>query len=381
MTRGRNDGRPARRSGGSKVREGFARLQKGLTGERALIGESYMDDAEMLGAYLDYYWPVSRAQALRALSVAAASCSLAGGFRRVIDVGSGPGPVAAAFIDRGAEAVTLVDQSSRALDLALRELPKRCASGSRSPAPVPETVVADISSPDPDRIPLWGKADCVSFGHSLNELWPAQSDRIRRRADLLERYAEALADEGFVLVIEPALLATSRDLLAVRDLLVERGWLVIAPCCGRAALGCPALDAGENQTCHDEIEWSPPPAVAALARSMGLDKDSLKMTWFMFAPPRTARALTEKDVSDRGTFRVVSDAMLNKGGRERRLICGSTGRFPLSVAQGHADSARSGFNRLRRGDEIAVRNPERRENGWGVGGETKIEKMESGKIK
>lgn len=375
MTRGSKDSRrsgPASsgsRRSGPVSRGGFAKLQKGLTGERSLIGESYMDDAEMLGAYLDYYWPVSRAQASRALSVSAASCERAGGFRKVIDVGSGPGPVAAAFIDRGVKELTLVDQSRRALDLALRELPKRCANGSLHL----EIATADISAPDPADIPLWGKADCVSFGHSLNELWAGLPDRIRRRADLLDLYAGSLADGGFVLVIEPALLATSRDLLAVRNLLVERGWRVIAPCCGRAALSCPALEAGKNQTCHDEIEWTPPPAVASLARAHGLDKESLKMTWFMLAPPRTARSLAPENFAGQGSFRVVSDSMLNKGGRVRRLICGAAGRFPLSVAQGHADESRSGFERLKRGDEIFVVEPESRENGWGVGGETKIE--------
>ena len=243
-------------------------------------------------------------------------------FRRVIDVGSGPGPVAAAFIDNGAEEATLVDQSRRALDLALRELPQRCSPASLA------TVVADIASPDPSSIPLWGQADCVSFGHSINELWADFPDRAPRRAGLLERYAESLADGGFVLVIEPALLATSRDLLAVRDLLIERGWRVIAPCCGRSDLPCPALAAGDQQTCHDEIEWTPPPAVASLARSHGLDKESLKMTWFLFAPPKTAAAFPHDMPASRGTYRVVSDPMLNKGGRVRRLVCGADGRFP-----------------------------------------------------
>lgn len=366
MTRGKKSGQR------NEPRDGFARLQKGLTGERALIGESYMDDPEMLRAYLEYYWPVSRAQALRAIDVG----SLPRVFRRVIDVGSGPGPVAAAFIDRGAEAVMLIDQSRRALDLALRELPQRCALGSSPRGKVASlaTAVADIASPDPARIPLWGQADCVSFGHSINELWADLPDRVARRAGLLERYAESLADGGFVLVIEPALLATSRDLLAVRNLLVEREWRVIAPCCGRSDLPCPALAAGDQQTCHDEIEWTPPPAVASLARSQGLDKESLKMTWFLFAPPKTVAAFPDDMPENRGTYRVVSDPMLNKGGRVRRLVCGADGRFPLSVAQGHPDETRSGFSLLKRGDEIFVDGPEPRENGWGVGGETKIRK-------
>ena len=74
----------------------------------------------MLRAYLDYYWPVSRAQAARALFVAVKNgCSH---FNKVIDAGSGPGPVAAAFADAGALELSLVDQSPRSLDLAVREI-------------------------------------------------------------------------------------------------------------------------------------------------------------------------------------------------------------------------------------------------------------------
>jgi len=131
----------------AQAHSAFHDLQRGLTGGRGLIGESYMDDPGKLDAYLAYYWPISREQARHALAV---SASEGMSFRRVIDVGSGPGPVAAAFIDGGADAVALIDQSRRALDLACRELPARCAF----PASI-ETVVADVSAPSPALIPLW----------------------------------------------------------------------------------------------------------------------------------------------------------------------------------------------------------------------------------
>jgi len=67
--------------------------------------------------------------------------------------------------------------------------------------------------------------------------------------------------------------------------------------------------------------------------------------------------------------------MLNKSGRVRRLLCGREGRFPLSAEDGSPDAARSGFDKLRRGDFIEVDNPEKRENGWGVGHETRVRRM------
>jgi len=370
-------------AGGSarNVVSGFAELQRGLTGDRALIGASYMDNPAMLSAYLAYYWPVSRSQAAHA--IATADHFDASVYHTVIDVGSGPGPVAAAFIDASAASassggkirVVLIDQSRRALDLALRELPVRCVS----PATL-LTVQADISAPQPALIPYWGEADCISFGHSLNELFAETVDRIERRADLMEKYAAGLAANGKILIIEPALLSTSRDLLAVRNVLVDRGWRVTAPCCGRAVLPCPAPDAGDQHTCHEEISWTMPEETAKLAATMKLDKESLKMTWFMLEPPRTEQGSggPESGTPAGGDelYRVVSDPMLNKAGRVRKLLCGKDGRFPLSVQGESAEAERSGFNRLKRGDYIRVIKPEMRENGWGVGPATIIKREE-----
>ncbi|HPS43702.1 MAG TPA: methyltransferase, partial [Treponemataceae bacterium] len=309
---------------------GFRDLQRGLTGDRSLIGASYMDDPKLLRAYLDFYWPISFEQARRALAVSEFLLGRPLGARSVIDAGSGPGPVAAAFAASGATALTLLDQSARALELAREAVPARAVPRGGTPPSI-ATVAMDIANPDPSRIPLWGAADCVSFGHSLNEVAFDRGDRVEVRARLLERYAAALAPGGAILAVEPALLATSRDLIAVRNLLVSRGWRALAPCVGRAALECPALAAGEGQTCHDAVRWEMPRSVESLARELGLDKESLKMTWFLLEPPRNLTGGAGDTSADEGLFRVVSDPMLNKGGRVRRLLCGRAGRFPLSA--------------------------------------------------
>ncbi len=364
--------------------DGFSRLQEGLTGERTLIGAKYMDDPKMLRAYLDYYWPVSREQARRALSVIAklGGCRVAS----VIDVGSGPGPVAAAFVEAGSTEVFLLDQSRAALDLARSEIKSRC--GKNGSTATVSALACDVTRPDPASIGLWGRADCVSFGHSINEFWSGKPDRVARRADLIVEYSKALAPGGTVLVIEPALLSTSRDLLATRDELVERGWTVLAPCAGRERLPCPALSAGEGQTCHEDVAWEMPKGVADLSVSRNIDKEYLKMTWFLFAPPsgEVDISATSDGARDgarggardgaRGTmYRVVSEAMLNKGGRLRRLVCGASGRFPVSVAAESPDRERTGFDDLGRGDFITVDKPEIRENGWGIGHATEIRKQ------
>src|SRR5215470_2485427 len=93
---------------GAAVRQ----LSLGLTRDRALAGERYMDDPRLLGAYLLFFWPVSYAQARQVLG------ELPVRPRRVLDLGSGPAPHAFAALDAGAVAATAVDRSAGALALA-----------------------------------------------------------------------------------------------------------------------------------------------------------------------------------------------------------------------------------------------------------------------
>lgn len=358
------------------------RLQRGLTGERALAGASYMDDPELLAAYLLYYWPVSYAQATRALELA--------GLRpaSILDLGSGPGPMAAAALDRGAARAMLVDKSAGALALAERIL---------APASVSSTCLELDALAQGDGPPLRENAaldgeerfELVCFGHSLNEFHAGENGRIGLRAALVERAALRLAEGGSVLIIDPATLAAARDALALRDALCARGWRVIAPCTTDAP--CPALAAGASHSCHDEAAWAVPRIVEALASRAGLDRALIKMSWFALRPPEprsypsaVADSLAAKrehgpfPASDQKTlYRVVSEPMLNKAGRVRRLICGIGGRFPLSAKRGDQNAEAAGFFALRRYDLIELDKPERREGGWGIAADTRIRVAQS----
>ncbi len=73
-----------------EVAAAVTRLSTGLTRERELAGARYLDDERLLGAYLLFYWPVSYLQARGVLS------ELPRRPRAVLDLGSGPGPLALA---------------------------------------------------------------------------------------------------------------------------------------------------------------------------------------------------------------------------------------------------------------------------------------------
>jgi len=330
-----------------------------------------MDDPELLGAYLLYYWPVSYVEVSLALAELGASP------RRVLDLGSGPGPAAAAALDAGATRLVLADGSEPALGLARRLLGAQGASV--------ETVALDLESAAGPGAGLPGVLadahadaapfDLVVLGHCLNELWRGRPDRRESRLALLERAADLLAPGGAVLVVEPALLATSREALEQRDALAAAGYPILAPCPGRpeGSYPCPILPAGPDRTCHAEAAWDPPEPVAALAQAAGLDRRSVKSTWFAFgraAEPRPASGPAPEPSpfgrpgqkpALRG--RVVSDPMLNKAGRVRYFLCAEGSLVSLSARKDSPEARASGFLSLRRGDLVRVAGAEARPGG------------------
>src|SRR5215813_12455975 len=245
-----------------EVAQGIRTLSLGLTRDRALVGARYLDDPRLLGAYLLFYWPVSYAQARAVLG------ELPRRPRSVLDLGSGPGPVAFAAMDAGASEVTAADRSAAALGLA------------RALAAEAEEPLATRAWTDGAALPE-GRFDVITLGHVLNELGRG-AGAIPDRAALLQRAAAQLRPGGSIVVLEPALRETSRELLAVRDQLVSRGFAIRAPCLWRG--GCPALHKASDW-CHAERTWAPPPMLDALAREAGLHKESLKMSYLVVAPP------------------------------------------------------------------------------------------------
>jgi SAM-dependent methyltransferase len=320
-----------------------------------------MDDPALVKAYTDYYVAVSRAQVLRIISLAGVRA------RTVLDMGSGPGSVSLALAEAGARFFTLVDSSAVALALARSALDD--VARAKGLVMSVSTVKGDLESPL--ALPE-NSFDLVAFGHCLNETGSGE-DRVSRRLGIVRGTARLLAPGGVVMVMEPATLAASRDALALRDALVAGGWRVRAPCTWPGS--CPALASGANHTCHDEAGWKVPPAVLALADAAGLDRELLKMTWFIFEPPGSAVSGSGVPGGEDALYRVVSAPMLNKGGRVRYLVCGPAGRFPFSARKDDEHARRAEFFALERYDLLRIHDPEPREGGWGFMPSTRIERI------
>ncbi len=316
-----------------EVGAGVKQLSMGLTRNRELAGARYMDDPKLLGAYLLFYWPVSYAQARSTLS------ELTSRPRSVLDLGSGPGPLAFAALDAGAATVVAADRSKPALDLA-RALALEAGEGLATREWSPEKPLPD------------GKYDLITMGHVVNELF---NGAIAPRAELLEKILERVNPNGSLVVIEPALRDTSRALLQVRDVLVNHGYAVRAPCLFKG--NCPALNK-ESDWCHAERSWRMPGIVEDLARTAGLHKESLKMSYLVLAPRGEAWPTPPP-----GTlFRIVSEPLEGKG-RRRFMACGPDGRVGLAMQEKHESERNRLFFKITRGDVIRITNTEERGDG------------------
>ena len=237
----------------SQIAAAVQYLSLGLTRGRDLAGAKYFSDPSLLGAYLLYFWPLSYLQARHLYHYLPRTP------HAVLDLGSGPGPAGAAAWDAGAKSVFFADRSQAALNLA-----KRLASLAGKNA--------EIALWDPQRTPaLPGtRFDCILAGHVLNELWAGDEDRVKKRAGLVLPWFDRLKPGGTVVLLDPALTATSRDLMAVRDRLLAQGAGLLYPCLYQGS--CPAL-AKPAETCHLEEPWVLPPVAGLGARHCSREKN------------------------------------------------------------------------------------------------------------
>jgi SAM-dependent methyltransferase len=321
-----------------RLARGLRMLSHGLTRERKLPGQDYFKNPDLLGAYLLFYWPVSYAQAryiLKTHSIRPGS---------VLELGSGAGPISAACADFSKPGIVLADRNPLILKLA-QDLAKQKNLKS-------QTLVWNPVKPLPAGLP---KFDLITFQHVLNELWPDDPDRIHKRLRLVKSVFNHLTPSGRLLLIEPASMAPSRDLLLLRNLLLEEGLSMEAPCLFSGA--CPASEK-TNDVCHMDFKWSPPAFLKTAIKLAGFQKKELKMTYYVF---RTQAVPVSQNQE---IFRIVSDKMLSKNGKIRFIACHHEGRISLSLHPSEANQVNQAFLNLKRGDLIRITDSEKTENGF-----------------
>lgn len=352
-----------------RAAQNIVELQRGLTGKRTLVGNAYMQKAASLQAYLLYYWPVSYAQTTAALQREPRFIETVQKIKerpiRILDLGSGPAPASCAIADlaqgRGEQNLRfeffLYDSSGDALSLGKKILEGAYAKTSRVETNVCNFEKAFGGAKGDGGRAAFGdgkKFDFIVASHSLNELWKNEKKRGEKLLAFLQNVCGQLEDDGLLLLMEPALLATSRALIETRDGLIQSGMTVLSPClCSQAP--CPALE-NANATCHFAFDWEMPNIVADLARFAGLNRADVKMTYFVFGKERAGdmHGLSNESGLSNIHALVVSEPMLNKAGRIRYVLCDGKSRFTLSAKNGDPIAAAQNFFNLRRYDKIQI---------------------------
>lgn len=358
----------------TKIARTVRALQRGLTGERKLITQTYMNTAEYLFAYLAYYWPVSYVQiqhCLQKVKDAGVKFFEPGSHvLSVLDVGSGPAPMSTCLLDFVAccyphiKAVNLciADISETALEIGERIL-------NHTSYPFTLTINKLCSNTQKIFSSYARIFDIIIFGHSINELEHNNDQNDFLVFESVNNFlAQTLKPSGAVLFIEPALLATSRRLISLRNFLIEKKTISCTLPCPHA-LPCSVPEAGLSHTCHDEFIWNMPHLVARIAHVNALNREYIKMTWF-FMLRKVRQTYNKKQQTEQ--YLVVSEPLLNKAGRIRYILCGSNGRIALSAGKTDAHAREIGFFELKRGNRIILEQPEQRETGYGIAQTTNI---------
>jgi SAM-dependent methyltransferase len=333
-----------------------------LVGERVLVGSPYLADPDLRRAYGAEIAP--RTTIALAKILAEVYGTTGRGHkpetapRRVLDLGAGTGAAGdaaraffGAFVGAQIEVVSV----------------DRVAGPG---GPTPGVLTADLVAPGALAAvcgPLDRKFDLILAAHLLNELFVAvrAPERTLARAQKVRDWCETLlAPEGIMVIVEPALRETSRELLAVRDRLLEAGLRVIAPCLWTGP--CPAL-ARERDWCHD----------AAAGDSQGPGQRARRVDFSYLAlraagEPRSGAP--DAGAADPALFRIVSDALVDKG-RLRFFGCGPSGRDALVRLNRHRTAANLAFDRLARGDLARIAQAAQAGDGRRIGAETIVENL------
>jgi ribosomal protein RSM22 (predicted rRNA methylase) len=232
-------------------------------------------------AYALYYMPINFVKVLRAINL----CELDNSkVINILDFGAGTGTatlaVSALFDKFNAVAV----EKSFAMQEVLKKL-------------ITSNIVIKEKITD-----LNCKFELIVCANSINEL----SDELAYKTfSELNNY---LADDGYFIIIEPALKSVTQRIMSFRDWLLENTDLNIYYPCTHAN-NCPMLVNDKDGWCHTELSWQKPSLVAQIDQLTGFNKHRLKTSVLIFS----------KRKIDYSGFRVVNFPKKQKKGIELTL--------------------------------------------------------------
>lgn len=297
---------------------------------KSIQGQDYFANPEWLGAYLLYDWVLHYQQGLSLLGeLPQKPC-------RVLDVCSGPAAFAFAALRHGAQEVIATDRNMQALQLGAEV----CG---RSGYPLTVRPWDCLKG----RMPIEGSFDLIILGHCLEELFPAsRKGWVEDQHQFVRALIDRLSPQGYLMVVDSSFMEANRRLLQLRDILVQEGVPVQAPCIWRGE--CPALKT-TNSPCYAQREFEKPYLIKEIQRAASINLSSLKMSYIIFRHPSAGWPVSEEKL----LYRVISPPVEAFGGK-RFYLCGTDGKKQLaSRLETHSTESRA-FEYLRRGELISV---------------------------
>ncbi|MEZ4814655.1 MAG: small ribosomal subunit Rsm22 family protein [Bdellovibrionota bacterium] len=202
--------------------------------ERGRRPDNYLNQEAYFSAYLAYYFPLHLPELYWVLDQAKKR-SFVPTFKRVLDVGSGPGTLSLSLLfwlqkeNLGfPEELVLWDQSEKALKFA-KEKVKTISDKTR-------VRFEKVHLP---RTPKEEPFDLIVMGHVLNE-WGAGPRFREKKQAVLKQVLQQLSPEGSLIILEPPLREPTLDLMVIRDELQQAGYRIVGPC-PQSFTGCPLL--------------------------------------------------------------------------------------------------------------------------------------------
>ncbi len=308
---------------------GVVNTIKGLQETFQRGGSHYFNDVKTLADYLLYYWPLHYQEALSILS------EIPSQPKKVLDLCSGPCPVAFAALKLGCSDVT-------ALDVSLEAVKFGAEFCGRQGYPV-TVKKGDLKK---NSLPVGESYDLITIGHSLSELFPSsRSGWKKEQLSFVHTLLSRLSPDGHLVIIEGSFEESNRRVLSLRDELVSDGIPVQAPCVWRGK--CPALEG--NFPCYAQREYEKPTLLKELQRAASINLNSLKASYLIVRPKEAGwPQQPEQDL-----YRVVSPPFEKEEGKVFYL-CGTPGKKKLSSRLKSLPQSAKAFEYLKRGELISV---------------------------
>ena len=351
---------------GDALAQAVVNLSRLFTTARATLPPHYLDDSAHASAYLSYFLPVNLSKVQVLLDeLPNDNHEISDRPMAVLDLGCGTGTGALALLDwlwhRNPErakslSVLAADTSHESLQDAKRLWEAYC-NETGIPGQGLRCVEGNLEHPlkgDLGKQLVRGAPyDLMIIANTLNELFPAATDPSAERAAVVAQLLPFLSTHGTIMIVEPALRQTARELHQLRNHLLKQNLCTVySPCLHERA--CPALDHPDDW-CHEERPWQTPPVIAVIDRDVGFIKDALKFSYLLLRTD--GRTIVPRNTQ---TFRVVSELRKLKG-EKRAWLCNETGRPEVGRLDRKASPENAAVDSWHRGAIVQIERIVRKE--------------------